>query len=579
MPGMYSMAEMRHALESSNGNVHAAFEFVQATGRATEELKEDYARIEALRAEIQEGDHRIEKLIELRQAELKYAKKFGNRAKRRLEKAETRRKMAEATREFEEMQNVIDFIGIASDAKDADDVEMPDADDVEMPDAGDAGDADADTGDADADVGIGMDPFLIQVALNLVKKKLTLEKKTQSEDEPSFKPFWYNIEAAMNATAWKLLRDDRVTLNAEWVPLDEKLGEPKPRVEEKGPFYVFEVDPKRAPSGGSALITFEKKGYGKKLSAYVGFRHGVLVTKATRNLPPLILKRDMFRFRLNKYFDDKLMDIVNSIIPGTKGVDIEPPTLYEKRGKGLILKKNNVLKISNVADDVVYFAFQYNYMKKPEFYAETDGTRLNDMGDAASNYLSPTTLDNIMKIFRAWQDYYDDWQKYSEDTLKQIAVLNQVSVGVRGGSHTYTLQIPDLEEDNSEYVTRAEANGDRDEMERQKKVALDQAAEQRLRKRLTDGEITYGTLMKKKIQTHSASYSNVYHEFYRVVPEGDLTDGKGGLAVRRYDEKIPSFGNQVRPSEENLRDEVEFVTGLKVVRDDEIEFESYTWYA
>ena len=179
-----------------------------------------------------------------------------------------------------------------------------------------------------------------------------------------------------------------------------------------------------------------------------------------------------------------------------------------------------------------------------------------------------------MTLFRAWNEY-------AERNLEQTGTLNRVHPIIRDKPYTYEFQFPEneIDEDPEVYIGKAEADKDQRELKRQRQEALDQAAERELQQRIADGDVTYGALMKKRRSEDSVSSSFVWHEFYRVISEGEaeLTDRKGGLAVRQFD--MPSGpGDHDLPKEEDLQPEILYRKNLERIQPGETRFQRYSWY-
>ena len=524
---MASHAEIKAALRATKGDVSAAFENVQAAGRATEALKDDFAKIERLRAE-------------LRQAEINYAEQAKALAKRKAEKEEARRIALQLADDLSRMQ------------ADSADATIPDADDIETIDLTTVDDSNVVWGQPNPD--FRLSPGTMEDVLYFVKRSLGVQ---ETGDRSFFRPFWFTSN---NISAEDLYS---IKVSRDWVRFE---GGEKSTSSLQGPFFLQSIDYDKDK------LVFQVQGYTRTLSAPFEFKHGVLVTKRTSHLPPLIAKVAVKRYEFASKLDKAFLQAVISIIPGTFG--------YEKRGKGQITKAG-IFKIANVRGYSAFFRFSFGDDGTPvllySFSASPDRhdseVAYHPDGAPGGSVLTRATYDNAMKLLRAWEEL-----DKSYNPLR--STLNRVSMDIWRKERKFSPHVTvmdTLEEDTSYYVDRAAAENDKAEEERRYRVALDRAAEQRLQQRIAKEGIQNGSLMMRiDFFDNDRGGGSRYHDFYRVVPEGEITDGKGNLRVQYFDEERTE-GIRGLPSMADLKPEIISKRGLKIVPPGKTEFLNETW--
>ena len=516
---MASHAEIKAALRATKGDVSAAFENVQAAGRATEALKDDFAKIERLRAE-------------LRQAEINYAEQAKALAKRKAEKEEARRIAVQIAKDLSRSQA---------------DATISDADDIDLTTV-----VDSNVVWGQSNPNFRLSPETMETVLHLVKTNLGVQ---ETRDRAFGPPFWFSDE---NIGAEYL---KSIKISRHWRNFD-KLGEER--------YYLKRINYEKNE------MVFRVPGWNSTYSTNISFVHGVLVAQKTRELGRLIEENAVERYEFAKKLDEAFLQAVISIIPGTFG--------FEKQGKGRIIQPG-VFEVVNVKGDATLFSFSYGEDDKPVlmygfakgFFIHFESTAYQPK--ASFSALTRATYDNVMKLLMAWEELYIFYHPLR-------STLNKVSKSVwrkEMGFSPHVTVMDTLEEDTKFYITQEIVENDKAKQQRQQEIALDRAAEQNLQERIAKEGIKNGSLMKS-INTWSNSFlipknqwvkdrgfGSRYYDFYRVVPEGEITDGKGNLIVQGFKEEWKE-GIRGLPSMADLQPRIFSKSGLEIVTPDEMEF-------
>ena len=535
-------AEMIAALEAAKGNVRAAFEFIQASGRATKALQSEFEHIERLRADLE-------------QAETQYAKRAAALAKRKAEKAEAKRIAAQLSKDWFDIQkqSPSELMPRAEDEDEDIEVNNPTVDDANVT-----------WGQPNPD--FRLSPGTVENALYFVKKNI---RAMQIDDAELFKPFWVNCDE----TTEQALKSIKIT--TEWDRLDkfivqerfhQKPGEVVRKRESddlQGPFYLKKIEGK--------MLFFEVPANPRLLRLTTAkFSHGVLITNGNGQLPPLIQTHLVDRFKIAQKLDNAFLQSVISIIPGIFQA--------EKRGKGR-LNKDGTFVIVNVNDSSLHFKFKVDRNGNIALFATPFAGYMDrattlaydaksDAAEGGRWPLTKITYENALKIANAWEEY--------DRSNVQLTILGAVSRAVRRGESQYAPHVAvmdTLEEDNFPYVDRVTAEGNKAEEKRQTKIILDRKREEYLRGRIMVPEgVRNGSIVsvRKFLIMHDGTERQEY-EFYRVVDEGEITDGKGGLYVRYYKKPLPQ-NRRGRLGPENLQNDVVTLYKFDLMRDKDAEF-------
>ena len=292
------------------------------------------------------------------------------------------------------------------------------------------------------------------------------------------------------------------------------------------------------------------------------FAHGIPMTEQTPTLPILVSAWSNVRkrYRYARTMDKAFLNVIMSVIPGFNGA--------EKRGKGQNTQPG-VIKLSNVKGESLFFNFVPDSQGYPVFSFAESSQRLGYMSRPAFVKGEPSPLteiafNNVQMIARAWHE--------RELYPVALSTLNR-----RFAPHITA--VDRIVEDTSYYMDRNAAEGNRAEEERERGIRLERALEQHLQNQIARDGITNGTMMKQKITRHGSKAGGyTRYQFYKVVPQGEITDGKGKLLVQYFKETWKD-GVHGLPSMANLQPDVIAVEGRKldIVAPGETTFRQESW--
>ena len=563
MPSPFARAQMMAALQHTDFDVQAAFEYIKATGKATETLTALEKRIENIVQELLDVQKRIDDInVKLRDPELKneafdlmgdlgdaesrkrqleiersilgtdYAKVLKDRVDRKIEKAEAKQRFLVSAMKA----GIIDLTY-------DEDIEMPEARPV------------SDNNDDDDD-----NPVANQV-LYIVKQNLgTRSEEEQQADRQNFMPFWYN----------KRLDDLQTSppLGSLWAPVYDLVN---PRSSGSAT-VLYQLDELLDQEPRLRLTQqTDRSNFPDVFDAFANYLHGVLIgtriLQGARNINLMQINHRK-RFLFNQTLDQGLLQVVAAKIPGAY---VMLPTgekmLYKADRKNRV--DNDIVSggqiIVTLVDFTTYrFAFGMNESGDPEFYMVTAGKNRR-----AADYLTEATYDNVMAILQAYIDY-------SNRRLEQIGILNQVSKTVRGDRGSYAFVIPKPKPDTAHYIDPAEFEGNQIELLDRKYRAMSLARERVLQRKIADGEVTRGMDVAERNQGKKDGKRAVWYEFYQVVSDGEMTNGRGELAVHPYEYPAQSAVNRRVPAQRFLRtDKIVFLESWYVVQPGDVDFPGY----
>lgn len=370
-------------------------------------------------------------------------------------------------------------------------------------------------------------PETVESVLHIVKHNMGVPETPPVRTDKFTPRFW-----EVRNYPGSYVRAGIFTLGTTWVRLDSVDSDLTSRGRAQGHFTLAEVSSMQD-------VYFISEGGREHDKTVLNLQYGVAVSVGNSDLPPLIRADQVNRYLVAKRMCQSLLEAVASIIPGVFG--------FEKRGKGQLVQPG-VIKIAGVDGKYFFFSFERNLEGVPEltykirkqsgYFRKSIAAYVEPVSDSHTwrNALTKVTYDNAMKILRAWEELDDKYRGGQ-------SILNQVSRTVWNRERDFSPHIAvmdNLEEDTAYYIDRATYEHDQAEEERQRQVALDRAAEQRIQDEIRLGGITNGTLMKETRYVGSGPQRRYrYHEFYRVVPEGEITDGKGNLLVQHFKSTFP----------------------------------------
>lgn len=307
---------------------------------------------------------------------------------------------------------------------------------------------------------------------------------------------------------------------------------------------------------------FEKGG--RKLSAPLDIRYGIIMSEKTTNLPFMIAKRLKDQQKRAKATHDACLRAMMEIIPGIQG--------YLKKGKGRIVSPST-FQLTNVRNDKYWFGIRMGTDGKPGLYY---GGRAYDLSESrrddwqnASNILSAVALSNVVKLLEGYEKFYQQ-------------PLNVSAVASRFAPHV--LATRDLDDDPTVYMTKAQAENDLAAEEAERTRLTNQRNEEAAQKWITEQNIQDGDLLVRYDFFDSRSGGHRKPEFYRVTAQGGLlTDGKGGLFLRAYRSvQMQGWGAEKvgRPRPEDLFPDVVAYPGaisMNKVPPGQMEFVAESW--